>query len=51
MHGFSTMKIIEPLENEPATTAAEKSDPVENPPKVTNDDADTTESEFAPWDE
>ena len=30
--------------------AAEKSDPVENPPKVTNDDGDT-ESEFAPWDE
>jgi hypothetical protein len=44
------MKIIEPLENESAKTAAEKSDPVENPPKVTNDDGDT-ESEFAPWDE
>ncbi|HEX3857857.1 MAG TPA: hypothetical protein VHY30_11245 [Verrucomicrobiae bacterium] len=45
------MKTSEPVENEPAKTAAEKSDPVENPSKTTNDDVDDTESEFAPWDE
>jgi hypothetical protein len=45
------MKIIEPLENEPAKTGAEKSAPVENPSNTTNGDADNTESEFAPWDE
>jgi hypothetical protein len=47
---MNAMKIIEPLENEPAKAAAEKSDLVENPSNTT-DDADNTESEFAPWDE
>jgi hypothetical protein len=39
------MNIIEPLENEPATAEAGKSDTAKNY------DADDTESEFAPWDE
>jgi hypothetical protein len=45
------MKIIEPLDNEPAKAGAEKSEPAENPSDITNDDARGAENEFAPWDD
>ena len=46
-----TMTITDPLENQPAKAAAEKSAPAENQSDTTTDGAGETESEFAPWDE
>ena len=45
------MKIIEPLDNEPEKTEAEKADAAENQPNTKNDDAGDKEPQFAPWDE